>query len=195
MTLRISGKHMDVGDAFRTQIQERIAEASSKYFSNGYSGHVTVEKSGARYDTEIMLHLTSGVGLQAKGQAHDPVVSFEKAAEHIEKRLRRYKRRLKNHHNDTSAANVSDGDAYLYRVVESVADDVEEMADDYAPAIVADSVKSAAAMTVADAVMRLDLSNEPVFVFRSRSSGAINIVYRRADGNIGWVDAAAVDRA
>jgi ribosomal subunit interface protein len=191
MTLRISGKHMDVGDAFRTQIQERIADASSKYFSPGYTGHVTVEKSGARFDTEIMLHLNSGVGLQAKGQAHDPVVSFEKAAEHIEKRLRRYKRRLKNHHNDIPAVN---GD-YSYRVMEQVADDVDEVAEDYAPAIVAESLKAASAMTVADAVMRLDLSNEPVFVFRSRASGAINMVYRRADGNIGWVDAATIDQS
>jgi ribosomal subunit interface protein len=191
MTLRISGKHMDVGDAFRTQIQERIADASSKYFSPGYTGHVTVEKSGARFDTEIMLHLNSGVGLQAKGQAHDPVVSFEKAAEHIEKRLRRYKRRLKNHHNDIPAAS---GD-YSYRVMEQVADDVDEVAEDYAPAIVAESLKAASAMTVADAVMRLDLSDEPVFVFRSRTTGAINIVYRRADGHIGWVDAATVDQS
>jgi ribosomal subunit interface protein len=191
MPLRISGKHMEIGDAFRTQISDRIAEAAAKYFSHGYAGHVTVEKSGGRFDAEIMLHLDSGVALQAKGQAHDPVPAFEKAAEHIEKRLRRYKRRLKNHHVEAGAA----VETYAYRVVEQVSDDVEEMADDYAPAIVADSIKSAAEMTVSDAVMRLDLSNEPVFVFRARSNGAINLVYRRADGNIGWVDTSALERA
>jgi ribosomal subunit interface protein len=174
MPLRISGKHMEIGDAFRAQINDKITEAAAKYFSHGWSGHVTVEKSGARFDAEIMLHLDSGVAMQAKGQAHDPVPAFEKAAEHIEKRLRRYKRRLKDHR----AENAAQGEDYSYRVVEPVADDVEEVAEDYAPAIVADSIKSAAAMTVADAVMRLDLSNQPVFVFRARANGAINFVHR-----------------
>ena len=122
MTVRISGKQMDIGDAFRSQIQGRIDEAAAKYFSQGYTGHVTVEKSGPRFGSEIMLHLSSGMDLQAKGEAHDPIVAFDIAAEHIEKRLRRYKRRLKNHHNDTSAAQSSD--SYTYRVMEPVADEV-----------------------------------------------------------------------
>jgi ribosomal subunit interface protein len=193
MTVRISGKQMDIGEAFRLTIQARIDEAAAKYFSQGYTGHVTVEKSGARFDSEIMLHLSSGMDLQAKGQAHDPIVAFDKAAEHIEKRLRRYKRRLKNHHNDGAA--VQSSDDYTYRVMEPVADEVEEIAADYAPLIIADSAKSAATMTVADAVMQLDLKDEPVFVFRARATNAINIVYRRADGNIGWIDAASPDKA
>lgn len=190
MTVRISGKQMDIGDAFRSQIQERIDEAAAKYFSNGYTGHVTVEKSGSRFDSEIMLHLSSGMDLQAKGQAHDPHVAFDKAAEHIEKRLRRYKRKLKNHHNEGGANAFSE--TYSYRVMESVADEVDEIAVDYAPLIIADSVKAAKAMTVADAVMQLDLKDEPVFVFRAHTTNAINIVYRRADGNIGWIDAAGL---
>ena len=190
MTVRISGKQMDIGDAFRSQIQGRIDDAATKYFSQGYTGHVTVEKSGPRFGSEIMLHLSSGVDLQAKGEAHDPVAAFDIAAEHIEKRLRRYKRRLKNHHNEGGSAVTAD--TYAYRVMEPVADEVEEIAADYAPLIIADSVKSATTMTVADAVMQLDLKDEPVFVFRARATNAINIVYRRADGNIGWIDAAAL---
>jgi ribosomal subunit interface protein len=193
MTVRISGKQMDIGDAFRTQIQGRIDEAAAKYFSQGYTGHVTVEKSGPRFGSEIMLHLSSGMDLQAKGEAHDPIVAFDIAAEHIEKRLRRYKRRLKNHHNE--AGSSVQADTYAYRVMEPVADEVEEIAADYAPLIIADSVKSATTMTVADAVMQLDLKDEPVFVFRARANNAINIVYRRADGNIGWIDAAGLEKA
>jgi ribosomal subunit interface protein len=193
MTVRISGKQMDIGDAFRSQIQGRIDEAAAKYFSQGYTGHVTVEKSGARFGSEIMLHLSSGMDLQAKGEAHDPIVAFDIAAEHIEKRLRRYKRRLKNHHTDGTFA--QGGNDYTYRVMEPVAEEIQEIAADYAPLIIADSVKSATSMTVADAVMQLDLKDEPVFVFRARANNAINIVYRRADGNIGWIDAAGIDKA
>ncbi len=192
MTVRISGKQMDIGDAFRSQIQGRIDEAAAKYFSQGYTGHVTVEKSGSRYGSEIMLHLSSGMDLQAKGEAHDPIAAFDVAAEHIEKRLRRYKRRLKNHQNDVASAGPVE--SYAYRVVEQVSDDVEEIAADYAPLIIADSVKSAPSLTVADAVMQLDLKDEPVFVFRARTTNAINIVYRRADGNIGWIDAAGLEK-
>ncbi|MGL4405658.1 MAG: ribosome hibernation-promoting factor, HPF/YfiA family, partial [Notoacmeibacter sp.] len=125
MTVRISGKQMDIGDAFRSQIQGRIDEAATKYFSQGYTGHVTVEKSGSRFDSEIMLHLSSGMDLQAKGQAHDPVAAFDMAAEHIEKRLRRYKRRLKNHQNETSGGQAAE--AYVYRVMEPIADEDEEI--------------------------------------------------------------------
>ncbi len=193
MTVRISGKQMDIGDAFRSQIQGRIDDAAAKYFSQGYTGHVTVEKSGSRFESEIMLHLSSGVDLQAKGQAHDPIVAFDMAAEHIEKRLRRYKRRLKSHQNDVVVREPAE--TYAYRVMEPVAEEIEEIAADYAPLIIADSVKAAAIMTVADAVMQLDLKDEPVFVFRARATHAINIVYRRADGNIGWIDAAGKEKA
>jgi ribosomal subunit interface protein len=193
MTVRVSGKHMDIGEAFRTQILERIADATSKYFAHGYTGHVTVEKSSGRYEAECMLHLASGVDLQARGQAHDPVVAFEKAAEHIEKRLRRYKRRLKNHKAEDPAAALAE--PYSYRVYEAVDEDVEEVSEDYAPAVVAETHKAAALMTVADAVMQLDLKDDPVFVFRARGTRQINIVYRRADGNIGWIDTSALERA
>jgi ribosomal subunit interface protein len=192
MTVRISGKHMEIGDAFRTQILEKIADATAKYFSQGYTGHVTVEKSSGRYEAECNLHLASGVDLQAKGEAHDPVVAFEKAAEHIEKRLRRYKRRLKNHHAEAPGIAAAE---YAYRVVEPVDEDIEELAEDYAPAVVAESHKSASTMTVADAVMQLDLKDDPVFVFRAKGTRQINIVYRRADGNIGWIDTSTLDKA
>ena len=98
MSLRISGKHMELGDSFRTLISSRVSDAVDKYFDGGFSGHVTVEKAGSRYSADCNLHLDSGVILQAEGHAQDPQVAFDQAAERIEKRLRRYKRKLKDRH-------------------------------------------------------------------------------------------------
>lgn len=191
MTLRITGKHMDVGDAFRSTIQDRIADAAAKYFSGNYSGQVITEKSAGRFSAEIQLHLDSGVNLQARGEAHEPHAAFDSAAERIEKRLRRYKRRLKDHHGNAGDRNVE----FAYSVFEATDENVEEISEDYAPVIVAESSVVALPMSVADAVVRLDLKDEPVFVFRNTKSKEINIVYRRPDGNIGWINPAVIQSA
>ncbi len=185
MNLRISGKHMDIGDAFRTRIEGRIGEAVDKYFDGNYSGSVTVEKSGSRFSADCMIHLDSGMALQAAGEAQEPNSAFDAAAERIEKRLRRYKRRLKSH-----KVTVNDVDSMeaAYRIMAPLADDESEIPDDYAPAIVAESTVALRVMTVASAVIELDARDNPVFVFRNAGSNQVNIVYRRADGNIGWID-------
>jgi ribosomal subunit interface protein len=185
MSLRISGKQMDIGDAFRTKIEGRVGEAVSKYFDGGYAGHVTVEKSGARFTADCMVRLDTGIALQATGQAQEPQLAFDAAAERIEKRLRRYKRRLKSH---SPAASGADGVDLDYRVMAPVADEDDEVPEDYAPAIVAESSMSLRTMSVASAVIELDLKDSPVFVFRNASNEHVNIVYRRPDGNIGWID-------
>ncbi|MGB6117355.1 MAG: ribosome-associated translation inhibitor RaiA [Mesorhizobium sp.] len=187
MSLRISGKQMEIGDAFRTRIEGRIGDAVAKYFDGGFSGHVTVEKDKSRFSADCVVHLDTGLTLQAAGQAQDPQLAFDAAAERVEKRLRRYNRRLKSH--SSSAINGSSGD-FSYRIVEGLPDDDEEIPVDFAPAIVAESVMSLKAMSVASAVIELDAKDSPVFVFRNSSSGQLNIVYRRPDGNIGWVDPA-----
>lgn len=190
MSLRVSGKHMEVGEAFKTRIEDRIDEALSKYFDNRASGHVTVEKSGSRFTTDCVLHLDSGVVLQASGEAQEPDASFNAAAERIEKRLRRYKRRLKSHHADGAATRDEE---YAYRVLEALPeDDEEELPDDYAPAIVAETRMQLTTLPVASAVLQLDLQDNPVYVFRNAGSGDVNLVYRRPDGNIGWIDPGAL---
>ena len=185
MSLRISGKHMDIGDAFRARIEVRIADAVDKYFDGGYSGRVTVEKSNSRYSADCMVSLDSGVSLQANGEAYEPHAAFDAAAERIEKRLRRYKRKLKSH--DQSPANQNEVDV-AYRVMASVGEEEDEVSEDYAPAIVAESTVSLRTMTVANAIMELDTKDSPVFVFRNAGNDQVNIVYRRPDGNIGWID-------
>jgi ribosomal subunit interface protein len=188
MNLRISGKHMDIGEAFRTRIEGRIGEAVDKYFDGSYSGSVTVEKSGSRFSADCMIHLDTGMALQAAGEAQEPTSAFDAAAERIEKRLRRYKRRLKSHKASPSEPDIM----AAYRVMEPLADDDEEIPDDYAPAVVAESTVSLRTMTVASAVIELDSRDSPVFVFRQAGSGQVNIVYRRDDGNIGWIDPVSI---
>lgn len=190
MNLRISGKHMDIGDAFRERIETRIGEAVDKYFDGGFSGRVTVEKSGSRYAADCVIHIDTGLVLQGTGQAQEPQAAFDAAAERIEKRLRRYKRRLKSH--NTGSERETD---IAYRVMAPVADDEDEVPEDYAPAVVAESRMILRTMSVASAVIELDTKDSPVYVFRNAGNDQVNIVYRRPDGNIGWIDASALSAA
>lgn len=187
MSVRVSGKHMEVGETFRQRIENHVGDAVGKYFDGGYSGQVTVEKSGSRYAADCKIHLDTGVVLHAAGQANDPQAAYDAAAERIEKRLRRYKRRLRDHHAGHSHSQME----VPYSVFDSVPDETEEVSEDYAPAIIAESTKQLRTMTVAGAVMALDMTDEPVFVFRNAGNEQLNIVYRRHDGNIGWIDPAA----
>lgn len=175
---------MDIGDAFRTRINDRVGEAIEKYFDRGFSGHVTVIKSGSRYTADCVVRLDSGASLQATADAQDPIPAFEAAADKLETRLRRYKRRLKSH----SAVGSGNGYDIAYAVMEPLADDDEEIPENFAPAIVAESTMTLKTMSVASAVIELDTKDSPVFVFRNAGNDHLNIVYRRPDGNIGWID-------
>lgn len=188
MSLRISGKQMDIGDAFRARIEARVGDAIDKYFDGGFSGHVTVLKSNSRYSADCMIYLDTGMALQAAGEAQEPIAAFEAAAERLEKRLRRYKRKLKSYSNGGAGNGVD----VAYTVVAAVADEDEEVPEDYAPAIVAESTMSLKTMSVASAVIELDTKDSPVFVFRNAGNDQVNVVYRRADGNIGWIDPSIV---
>jgi ribosomal subunit interface protein len=155
----------------------------SKYFDGGYSGHVTVEREGSGFRTDCAIHLDTGIVLRAVGQAQDAPRSFDIAAEHIEKRLRRYKRRLKEHHHAKPGETVA---AASY-VLEAL-DEEAEVAPDYNPTIIAEETTDLATLTVGGAVMAMDLADLPVVVFRHAVHGGINVVYRRGDGHIGWID-------
>jgi ribosomal subunit interface protein len=185
MSLRISGKHMEIGEAFRSRIEGRIGETIEKYFGGGFSGHVTVEKSGPRFSADCVIFLDTGMGLQATGHAYDPQAAFEAASDRIETRMRRYKRKLRSYDN---AANGRDEDIAYRVMAPAVAEEDEEVPEDYAPAVVAESTLSLKTMSVARAIVELDVKDSPVFVFRNAGNDQVNIVYRRADGNIGWID-------
>jgi ribosomal subunit interface protein len=183
MTLRISGKNLDVGDAFRAQVEGRVAEALRKYFDGGYTGHVTLAREGSGFKTECAIHLDTGIVLQAEGRAQEAHQSFDHAAERIEKRLRRYKRKLKEHH---LSRREEPGAAQSY--VLAAGDEETEVAADFAPTIIAEETTALETLSVGGAVMAMDLSEAAVVVFRNASHGGINVVYRRRDGHIGWID-------
>ena len=189
MSFRITGLHMDIGDSLRGRIDGRINDEVAKFFDGGFSGHVTVEKLGSGFKTDCLINLDTGMMLQATGQEMDPTASFDAAAERIEKRLRRYKRRLKDHH---SKAGTPQDAAYV--IMESPEEE-EEISTDYAPVIIAESSTSIRTQTVAMAVMQLDLMDGPVHLFKNAANGGLNVVYRRGDGNIGWIDPSTMNES
>lgn len=185
MTLRVSGKNLDIGEALRSQVQARMAGALSKYFDGGYSGHVTVTRDGGGFRTDCVLHLTSGMTLEASGAAGDAYASFDQTADRIENRLRRYKQRLK----DKSGAGTRAGGGMEvpYAVLEAPSDEAVKE-ESYHPIVVAETTKPLHKLSVSDAVMQLDLTGAAALVFIHASTGRVNVVYRRGDGAIGWVD-------
>lgn len=189
MTLRVSGKSIDIGEALRSQAEQRISSAVSKYFAGDVSGHVTIARDGSGYRSDCVLHLSSGITLESSGLAHDPIGSFEQMAGRIEKRLRRYKSRLKTHANGhaNGTTRAESAENFAATVFEAPGDDIGEQAD-FHPVVVAEMTKPLHALSVSDAVMQLDLTGAPIVLFRHAGTSRLNVVYRRNDGTIGWID-------
>lgn len=191
MPLRVSGKNLDVGEALRQRVSDRIADALGKYFDGGWSGHVTVAREGSGYRSDCALHLDSGTVLQAHGDAQDPYSSADAAVERIETRLRRHKDRFKRH-----PAGVANGGDIEPSVAEMAALTVLAVPDEHdvdgfegwSPTVVAEATTNLPSLAVSDAVLELDFTGSSVLVFRHAGHGRINVVYRRSDGHVGWVD-------
>jgi len=194
MSLRISGKSISVGEALRGRVSERTEEVLRKYFDGNYSGHITLSKDGFGFRTDCALHLDSGIILEADSNAPDAYASADQALLMIEKRLRRYKSRLKDRSArkaHAAAARVElQLDASSY-VLEAPGEGEEEITG-YNPVIIAEATTSLKRLSVSEAVMELDLSGAACLVFQHGSSGRVNVIYRRADGNVGWIDPPAV---
>jgi putative sigma-54 modulation protein len=189
MPFRVSGKNIDVGDALRGRVNQRIADATAKYFDGGYSGHVTIGKEGFGFRTECVVHLDSGIVLEAEAMAGDAYASADQAAERIEKRLRRYKRRLKDRTATRANSQGVEPDALAPSyVIAAPEHDTDDDITEFNPVIIAESTTTLDRMSVSEAVMQLDLTGTPVVVFRHAGHGRVNLVYRRADGHIGWID-------
>jgi ribosomal subunit interface protein len=199
MTLRISGKSISVGDALRGRVSERTDEVLRKYFDGNYSGHITLSKDGSDFRTDCALHLDSGITLEADSCAADAYASADQALLMIEKRLRRYKSRLKDRSARKSyaaseaLAGMEALDAPSY-VIEAPAESDEEMSG-YSPVIIAEATTSLKRFSVSEAVMELDLTGAACLVFHHGSSGRVNVIYRRPDGNVGWIDPPAAKAA
>ncbi len=191
MKVQISGHQTATGDALRTHVEDRLEAIADKYFSRAISAQVTFGKGphDNRFSCDIVAHVMQGVILKAANLAADAHIAFDGAADRIEKQLRRYMRRLKDHHAtpttpDTSGADGVPADA-AYTVFQGGGDE-EEPADN--PLIVAETRVDIPDASVSDAVMMLDLRNTGALMFRNSGTGAFNMVYRRGDGTIGWVE-------
>jgi ribosomal subunit interface protein len=186
MQVLTTGKNIDIGDSLRAHITERLERDVAKYFDGAVRAHVTVEKQRSSFSTDCTLHLSTGLTLQAHGEGGDAYSGFDTAAAHLEKRLRRYKRRLKDHHQNNSGPMPSVPAASF--VIESSPENDDESSASLNPAIIAEASHDITQMAIGDAVMQLELSSEDFVLFRSTKHGGLNVVYKRKDGNIGWID-------
>jgi ribosomal subunit interface protein len=184
----ITGKRMAVSDSFRDRVESRLASAVTKYFADAIDANVTIFKEGGHICSDCSVHVGHGIYIKSRGQGGDAYAAFEDAAEHVEKQLRRYKRRLRNHHNKrrNSAAPARAALSYV------LSDDADEQdlaeADELHPVVIAENTTEIPTCTTGEAVMRMDLADQPVMMFHNSAHGRINLVYRRSDGNIGWID-------
>jgi len=185
MTLRVSGKNLDIGEALRQHVLEKVQATVARYFSGSVGGHVVVTREGSGYRSDCTLRLSSGVSLHAEGRAHEPYLCFEHAADKIERRLRRYKTRLKGH---AGASGASERGQVANYLIEQPHEEEEEPAGGFNPVVVAEGTEDLKSLSVASAVAELDLTGAPVVVFQHAGSGRVNVVYRRRDGAIGWLD-------
>lgn len=188
MDIRVSGHRVDTGDALQVHVSERLTAISEKYFARAQSAQVTLGKGPHDHGfvCDIIVHVMHGVLLKGSGQAIEAHPAFEGAADKIERQLRRYKRRLKERHGTGLEAIPVTEPVAAYTVFDA-AEAAEEVTGDY-PLIIAETKIDVPEATVSDAVMMLDLRNTNGLLFKNAASGIYNMVYRRGDGTIGWVE-------
>ena len=185
MTLRVSGKNLDIGEALRQHVLEKVEAMVARYFSGSVGGHVVMTREGSGYRSDCTLRLSSGINLHAEGRAHEPYRASIRRPTRSKAGLRRYKTRLKGHAG-ASAANAR-GKVANY-LIEQPDEEEEEPAEGFNPVVVAEGTEDLKSLSVASAVAELDLTGAPVVVFQHAGSGRVNVVYRRRDGAIGWLD-------
>ncbi|MFN3273041.1 MAG: ribosome hibernation-promoting factor, HPF/YfiA family [Paracoccus sp. (in: a-proteobacteria)] len=186
MRYTISGKHIDVGDALTTHVKSELGETIEKYSQRPTDATVTFSKDAHQFTCDAVVHLSTGLTVQARGAANEVYAAFEACRERMDKQLRRYKRRLKDHHK-ARVEPVAFGDAGSY-VLAAEEDDWESTAESLEPIIIAEMESRVPTLSVGDAVMQMELAGTPLLVFRNEKHGGVNVVHRRDDGNVGWID-------
>ena len=190
MQITVSGKQVDLSDALRTRVQRQLDAIAGKYFDHALEAQVTFSRARSFFTCDINMHAGRGLLLSAEGEAADAHGAFDDAAEHIAKRLRRYRRRVNEHARD-SAQRARPEAARQYILRQEDESTAPEIADGrsvtYATGV-AEAPAEIALLSVGDAVMHMDLADQPVLMFRNSASGELNVVYRRSDGHIGWID-------
>lgn len=181
MQLTVKGKHLDVGDSLRAHVEEQLSHTAKKYFRDPIEATVVISKEKPHlYAADISIHVGGGIVLQTHHEASDPYPAFDEAAKTVGKRLSRYKDKIRDHHKSEPAE--------LTAAYTTLSSDDNAAEGGTEPAVIAEMETPVLTLAVADAVMRLELGGLPALMFRNPSHGGLNMVYRRKDGNIGWVD-------
>jgi ribosomal subunit interface protein len=186
MRIQVSGKQMDIGDALRSHVEDRLVEAVGKYFDRPVDALVIFCKDRHQYVADSSVHLSTGMTVQATARADEIYASFEGSVDRMEKQLRRYKRRLKDHHRDRQAPIEATGE--LSYILAGGYEDAGEEPETLQPVIVAEMETRVPLLSVGEAVMQMELAGAHLLVFRNTAHGGVNVVHRRDDGNIGWID-------
>jgi ribosomal subunit interface protein len=188
MTIQVTGKNVDAGDAYQTYASDKIRGVLQKYISRDVDSHIRLEKERGVFRTSCSVRLVSGLLIEAHGEGGDAYASADEAVHRLETRVRRHKERIKSHSNGSSSGKRKNSFAAPDYVV-SVGDDSGADRSDGNPLIIAETARNIGELTVSEAVMQLDVSEAPFMIFKNAAHGGLNVVYRRPDGNIGWVDA------
>ena len=192
MQVQVTGKHVDVGEALRTRVTDELSTSIAKYFDrDGGAADVVVSREGPAFRVDCAVTLATGQQLTTQGLGGDAHLAFDAALEKLSKRIRRYKNRLKSHHGQAMAKQAENA-AYFVIAATDVDEPDEEETDQHQafpePMIIAETEHPVRSMTVSGAVMELDLTEAQTIVFRNAAHGGLSVVYRRPDGNIGWID-------
>ncbi|GFE64580.1 ribosome hibernation-promoting factor, HPF/YfiA family [Litoreibacter roseus] len=189
MRYQISGKQLDIGEALQTHVENELGEIVGKYAERPTDATIVFSKDAHEYVCEATVHLSTGLSTQAKAKNTEVYAAFDGCAEKMEKQLRRYKRRLKDHHKERSQpVELSEASSYILAGTD---DSQEAEPESLQPVIVAEMETKIPSLSVGEAVMQMEIAETPVLVFRNEGNKGINVVYRRDDGNIGWIDPAA----
>lgn len=191
MQLTVTGKQIEIGSALRAHVETSLGAILEKYFGTAIEAHLVISKEAYLVRAELSLHIGRGIVVNAGAAALDGAAAFDAAALRVAKQLRRYKRRLRDHHAKAHEPAEAGERARAY-VLAPIAEEAEEGEEDAdaagGPAVIAEISTELPSLTVGEAVMRMDLAEAPVLLFRNRAHGELNLVYRRADGNVGWID-------
>lgn len=190
MRYQVSGKQIDIGEALQTHVQTETETVIEKYPGRPTEAVVTFSRNAHEYACDTVVHLSTGLTVQAHGRATEIYAAFDAANEKMEKQLRRYKRRLKDHHRDRpEPVELSGGASYILAGPGPGSDVEDDEPETLQPMIIAEMEARIPSLSVGEAVMQMELAGAPVLVFRNdRDSAGVNVVYRRDDGNIGWID-------
>ncbi|GHG82623.1 ribosome hibernation-promoting factor, HPF/YfiA family [Pseudodonghicola xiamenensis] len=186
MRYQISGRQIDIGAALQTHVEEQLSAAITKYSDNPIDAIVIFSRDAYEFVCEATVHLSTGLTAKAKASATEIYAAFDACCEKMDKQMRRYKRRLKDHHKDRSEPVELMGAASYILAAEEQTEDAEP--ETLQPIIIAEMETKIPSLSVGEAVMQMELAGAPVLIFRNESKDGLNVVYRRDDGNIGWID-------